>query len=612
VRSSSSRLTAPAALANDAVPRVAGRAAAPVDRAAFLQWFEALHGANDSFVWAAIFVVGPDGAELLYRSGEVAGLDEALMRLAQQAHQQARLKIAPLSGRGPVMQTAMAAPLPRPGAAAVCVAVLDRKLADSTRAAPLFEAAAGQLAAAPVRPPASLPPVATDAADAGASFSAADCLALLAHAPDQLPEALFARFTAALHPTAAVLTVVRGSWIAVRRSSQRADFLPHGSRAGHARRTAILGAARAGEAVTASWPFAGTQEAALDLQLLAQQEHLAGAVAVHLPNPGGGDFVYYAEYSRRDDLVGDNDLAQLAERIAALAPVLAQQRSQRREISLAERLPGWLDPRSLRTWLVAGAIVAAVWLALPAPYNVVGEMTLRASQQQAVVAPRDGYLLEASVRAGDMVAAGDVIAEFDTRELSLRRSRVVAQIGQAEARRLNAIAAFETAAVQIANAEIDALVAERDLVDLLLDQSRIVAGTDAIVVTGDMRDRVGSAMRQGEPMFKLAPTADLVAAIDIPQRDLTEVQPGQRGALQLTALPFDTFSLTVERISVGADGESGGSLFTAIAAIEGWHDAFRPGMQGVAHIEVGEGPRAWVLTRDFVYWLRMQVWRWVP
>jgi multidrug efflux pump subunit AcrA (membrane-fusion protein) len=127
-----------------------------------------------------------------------------------------------------------------------------------------------------------------------------------------------------------------------------------------------------------------------------------------------------------------------------------------------------------------------------------------------------------------------------------------------------------------------------------------------------MTERVGSALRKGELMFEIAPLSGYSVSIDVAQQDINNLAIGQSGSLKLTAMPFDDFPVKIERISPAASQNSPNSAFNIRAALLAQNPLFRPGMKGVVHVEGGQSIRAWVLSRDFVFWARMQAWRWIP
>ncbi|RUT30261.1 HlyD family efflux transporter periplasmic adaptor subunit [Arsenicitalea aurantiaca] len=602
------------------------------------QWHDALAGAEPHLLVLACPFVGPDGrlaAAIAIPDG--GPVPEALEDLARIALDRGQLKLAALPPLPDApLRTGMAIPLVVAGQTlAIALAAVALRMPDATRFAATFEISVHRLAEALAAPrpaprpeprPGPSPRAASGPAEAPVApdappppLSAADCLALLA-APGEagFTQGLYERLGTALSPDFAVLARVRRGRIKIVRSTVRQDPLPRGSRLGQARRAAILALAGSGRAIVVS----GHEDAAgaprdpalvdLDLGVLASGEGVAEAVAVALPERHGkGELVYLAERAERPGPDFEPVLRRLATDLPAFATTLLALRKKPGREAASRRNP-WLDPFALRPWLALGGVALLVWLLLPAPFMIVAEATLRSRDETSVVATRDGFLTAVNVRPGETVRAGTLIAEFDTRELLLRQSRTDAQLAQARSRREGAAAGFNTAALRVTDAEIDALEAERDLVALLLEQSRIVANEDSVIVSGDMADRIGSAMRRGEMMFRLAPLTAFVASIDVPQQDILEIEAGQPGTLRLTALPFETFPVAVERVAPSADSESQTGAFNIRAGIEGAHPSFRPGMKGVVHIEAGETVRIWTLTRDLVFWLRMALWRWIP
>ncbi len=565
------------------------------------RWFEALQAADPRV--AAGFVYGGTGESFK----ELAGLGTLaepaeLLALARDAGARGKLQLASLRQGG----VALVAPLrwpARPGA--VAATVVAASLTEAGRFAATFQAALERLADAlqPQRKPAPVPEA------AARRFGAVEAMALLKSPnADSFAEVLYRELSAVLTPDAAALVEVRGNRLKVLRSSSRFDPLPRGGRAGHGRRVALLSSAASGKPVQVSWSTPGSEAlASLDLGLLAAADGPQQAVAVTLPAlHGKGQLVYLAEYLDRETAVPATP--ELAEELGSFAATLT---ALRRKGGRAKPVaPDW---RWLwRLGFAAGAVAGIVWLCLPAPLIISGEATLSSTGLRSIVATRDGILERVNFEPGQDVRAGEVIAEFDTRELRLRANRIAAQLAQAERRKQSAVAGFKAAEIRVVDAEIEALGAERDLVGLLLEQSVVVAGADAIIVSGDMAERVGSALRQGEPMFQLAPLAGYTVSIEVAQQDVTGIAVGQVGELKLTAMPFENFAVEIERVSPAASEASATGAFSIRAALGATHPSFRPGMRGVVHITTGEAMRAWALTRDFWFWLGMEAWRWLP
>ena len=82
----------------------------------------------------------------------------------------------------------------------------------------------------------------------------------------------------------------------------------------------------------------------------------------------------------------------------------------------------------------------------------------------------------------------------------------------------------------------------------------------------------------------------------------------QRGRLTLAALPGQGFELAVQRIIPVSTSEEGRNFFRAEAHVESPPALLRPGMEGVAKIEVGRRSLLWIWTHGMIDWLRLWLW----
>jgi hypothetical protein len=102
--------------------------------------------------------------------------------------------------------------------------------------------------------------------------------------------------------------------------------------------------------------------------------------------------------------------------------------------------------------------------------------------------------------------------------------------------------------------------------------------------------------------------------IEVDERDIDGVRPGQPARLALSALPWDTLALQVERVQPAARSVDGANVFEVEARLQGAAPAdtlaLRPGLTGVARIEVGRQSRLLRWGGRSVDWLRLQWWRW--
>ena len=133
-----------------------------------------------------------------------------------------------------------------------------------------------------------------------------------------------------------------------------------------------------------------------------------------------------------------------------------------------------------------------------------------------------------------------------------------------------------------------------------------------IVPIDDLSQSLGSPVERGELLFEVAPLDGYRIILEVDQRDIAEPAPGQRGQLALAALPGRTLPLTVRRITPVSIAEDGRNYFRVEAHLDEPVPGLRPGMEGVAKIEVGRRRYIWIWTHSLTDWLRLSTWSWLP
>ena len=88
----------------------------------------------------------------------------------------------------------------------------------------------------------------------------------------------------------------------------------------------------------------------------------------------------------------------------------------------------------------------------------------------------------------------------------------------------------------------------------------------------------------------LAPDERFRVIIEVDERDIARVRPGQHGRLALAATPGETLAFRVSRILPVAVAADGRNFFEVEAVFDDEGNALRPGLRGVAKIGVGEHP----------------------
>jgi multidrug resistance efflux pump len=230
--------------------------------------------------------------------------------------------------------------------------------------------------------------------------------------------------------------------------------------------------------------------------------------------------------------------------------------------------------------------------------------------QRAITAPFDGFVAAAPARAGDRVAAGEMLARLDDRDLALERLRLVTERRRRQLEYERAVAARDRAEANIKQIQIRQADARIELIDARIARAPMRAPFDGLVVAGDLSQSIGAAVARGEVLLEVAPLDDYRVVMEVEERVIDDVEPGQTGTLLAAALPNTPIPIEVEKVTPVARYGDGRTTFEVEAAVTGDADRLRPGMQGAAKIDVEEQRLIAIWTRPLLDWLRLHAWRW--
>ncbi len=269
-----------------------------------------------------------------------------------------------------------------------------------------------------------------------------------------------------------------------------------------------------------------------------------------------------------------------------------------------------------RAGLVAGVALGTLalvaLLAMPMDHRVGGRARIEGEQQRSLVVPLDGFLKAVHARPGDRVQAGQLLVEMADQDLALQRRRWGSELGQQENAYASAIARSDRAAMVIALARADEARAQLALVDGELARTRITAPFAGIVVDGDLTQVLGAPLERGKQLMLLAPLDRYRVMVQVDERDIGHLRVGQGGSLTLAALPWDALPVQVTRITPVARAVDGRNVFEIETDLRTDVARIRPGLEGVAKIDVGRAPVAWVWLHRVAEWVRLAAWTWVP
>lgn len=227
-----------------------------------------------------------------------------------------------------------------------------------------------------------------------------------------------------------------------------------------------------------------------------------------------------------------------------------------------------------------------------------GTAPLDARGQAQVVAKTSGIALQVLVDIGQHVTAGQTLVRIDRDRATLQVSQASSQVNKLEANYRRSLQLAEQKMVS-AN-DVDQLRFDlanaRDqlrMAQLELSYGNVVAPISGVVSSRDIKP--GNFVQINSPIFTIVDTSRLEATLNVPEREIEKIKPGQPVDLLIDALPGRSFSGTVDRVAPVVDAGSG--TFRVVLAFTG-DGLLQPGMFGRLRIRYDQRADARVIPRE--------------
>ena len=236
-----------------------------------------------------------------------------------------------------------------------------------------------------------------------------------------------------------------------------------------------------------------------------------------------------------------------------------------------------------------------------------GATNLTAAEEAVVVARTRGVVQALFAEEGDVVQAGQRLAQLETERLELEVARSRTQLA-------NLGAAFERAqrlheSRMISPTEYDdarfAFHTERTNLQLReyeLREATIRATIDGVITRRLVK--VGFSLNESEPAFEMKRLDTIEAELNVPERETGRIHAGQPAHVAVDALPDAGFDGKVLRVAPEIDPTSG--TFRVTVTVDNADGRLRPGMFGRVGIRVDRREDALLTPLDAVVVFRDQ------
>jgi biotin carboxyl carrier protein len=269
-------------------------------------------------------------------------------------------------------------------------------------------------------------------------------------------------------------------------------------------------------------------------------------------------------------------------------------------------------------WLLAGVVLVG---AVPLDHAVVSPARVHGLSERHLTAPRDGFIAAVQARPGDTVAAGQTLVSLDEEGPRNDLKAAQATMEQAESAFGEALARGEQSQVVTQVAKLDEARARVAVLQDELARGQVQAPAAGSVVQGDLTRSIGAPVKRGDTLLVVAAAQGSRLSLWVDERDMHQVQVGQSGSLRLATQPGVVHSLQVQRITPVASVREGHNGFEVDAQLlspasglpaTGANAALlKPGFEGIARLDAGQAPLAWVLGHRVWQWLQLGWWSWL-
>ncbi len=241
-------------------------------------------------------------------------------------------------------------------------------------------------------------------------------------------------------------------------------------------------------------------------------------------------------------------------------------------------------------------------------YLINADAVLEPKQLRIVSAPFNGYLKSSSARAGDRVDKDSVLASMEDNDLRLEKIKALSRLAQNTKQYTEALAKRDRAQAQIFFAQMEQAKANLASAESKLTRSQLSAPFDALIVEGDLTQKIGGTVNQGDELFRLSPLKAYRLILYVNEFRILDIQEQMQGRVVLSSMPNEGFDFTVESLTPITEVRDGSTVFRVEAHLRQTHERFRPGLVGVAKVHAGERLLIDMWTIDLRKWLTLKLW----
>lgn len=249
--------------------------------------------------------------------------------------------------------------------------------------------------------------------------------------------------------------------------------------------------------------------------------------------------------------IRDKKISEIQEKFDELLPVMLGMGQKKRDIpKIVESIDGneglkkVIEGRNeieqrIRKILIAIVVISLI---LIVRYNLVasGEAKLLPSKLAIIRSPSSGIIKQIEYAEGENIEKGSIIAYIDNGD---KISQEESKVKHAESNYIRSKWLYENGAIPREEHEKDkynyeiALYGYRDIVS----RSRIISPVAGVMLTHDVKSRVGIFVEQGEDVCEVGDVNEQVMIVEVPEIYAASIENGQKVSIKFKSSQSNTF-----------------------------------------------------------------------
>ena len=231
---------------------------------------------------------------------------------------------------------------------------------------------------------------------------------------------------------------------------------------------------------------------------------------------------------------------------------------------------------------IAAGVVAIGFI--PIPDGVSINATTEATNKRIITAPLTGVLQAVEVEEGARLNAGAPILRLDTQDVDLELTGLQSERASAVLERESARFPANAAALKNAELTVEKLDSRIALLEQRKESATITASIAGVAVLKDLRQRVGSTVRQGETLMEISDPSKLGLELSILEADIGKLAQGDIGKFRPDFDPTTIYRAQIQSISPAIEFTADIPAAPAWATFDETVENLRPGLTGVLQV----------------------------